>query len=212
MATRSTARSVTAPCAGTNSNFQANPQFVNPSAGNYELLSTSPCIDAGNPALGSEADCSLPDVGAYPFAQAQSQTYCTAKLNSCGGLPKIGAAGAPSASAASGYVVFASGTKALSPGLLAYSTDGPAAKPFQGGTLCLESPVRRSVLIVDTSGTPGHCNGVLAIDMNAFAAGSLGGNPAPELTVPGTQVNCQFWGRDTPKTLLSDALEYFVCP
>lgn len=199
--------------AGTNGNFQADPQFVNPSEGNYELLPGSPCIDAGNPAPGIEADCSLPDVGAYPFVHAQSQTYCTAKVNSCGGSPAIGAAGAPSATAGSGYVVFASGTKALASGLLAYSFNGPAAKPFQGGTLCLEAPVRRSVLVSDTSGTPGQCNGTLSIDMNAFAVGSLGGNPALALTIPGTQVNAQFWARDTPSTsLLSDALEYFVCP
>ena len=57
-----------------------------------------------------------------------------------------------------------------------------------------------------------QCDGTLSIDMNAFAVGALGGNPLPSLTVPGTQVNCQFWGRDTLANgaLLSDALEYFV--
>jgi len=62
-------------------------------------------------------------------------------------------------------------------------------------------------------GTPGLCDGLLALDMNAFAAGVLGGNPLPSLGVPGTQIDCQFWGRDTPgNSLLTDALEYFVCP
>ncbi len=47
--------------------------------------------------------------------------------------------------------------------------------------------------------------------MNAFAVGALGGNPLPSLTIPGTQVNCQSWARDTPgNSLLSDALEWFV--
>ena len=48
--------------------------------------------------------------------------------------------------------------------------------------------------------------------MNAFAVGALGGNPLPSLTIPGTQLNCQFWGRDTLANgaLLTDALEYFV--
>ena len=47
--------------------------------------------------------------------------------------------------------------------------------------------------------------------MNAFAVGAVGGNPLPSLTIPGTQVKCQFWGRDTPgSSLLSDTLEYFI--
>ena len=46
--------------AGTAGNFQADPQFVNAAAGNYQLLPGSPCIDAGNPALPIEADCTSP--------------------------------------------------------------------------------------------------------------------------------------------------------
>ena len=110
-------------------------------------------------------------------------------------------------------MVVATGTKALAHGMVIYSTSGPASVPFQGGTLCLAEPVRRSVMVVDASGTPGHCNGMLSLDMNAFAAGSLGGNPSPALRVPGTRVDCQYWARDgLAGSLLSDALEYFVCP
>jgi hypothetical protein len=198
---------------GIQNNFQADPQFVNAAAGDFHLLATSPCIDAGNPALGLEQDCSRPDVGAYSFAHAQSLVYCTAKQNSCGSLPSIGASGSPSASAGSGYVIAAANTKALKAGLLMYSVAGRASSPFQGGTLCVAAPVKRSTPVADTSGTAGSCNGVLSIDMNAFAVGALGGNPLAALTVAGTRVDCQFWGRDTPaSSLLSDALEYFVCP
>ena len=198
--------------AGTLGNFQADPLFVNAPAGDYHLLSASPCIDAGDPALALEADCSRADVGAHSFVHPQSQPYCTAKLNSCGALPSITAVGTPSASAASGYFVSASGAKALKPGLLLYSTSGPAATPFDGGILCLAAPVRRSTLLVDTTGSAGLCNGVLSLDMNAFTAGALGGNPAPGLRVPGTRVDCQFWGRDSVAgSLLSNALEYFIC-
>jgi len=42
-------------------NISANPQFVG--AGDYSLQATSPCIDAGNPALGPDCDGSQADMG-----------------------------------------------------------------------------------------------------------------------------------------------------
>jgi hypothetical protein len=140
--------------------------------------------------------------------------YCTAKPNSCGTLPAIAYTGMPSASASGPFVVSASGTKALKSGLLLYTDSGRGSLPFSGGTLCIASaPVKRSIAVTDTAGTPGHCDGTLSIDMNAFATGTLGGNPVASLTIPGTQIDCQFWGRDTLANgaLLTDALEYFVC-
>ena len=143
----------------------------------------------------------------------ETETYCTAKTNSCGTLPSISAFGAPSATASSGFTVRATNTKALRAGLLLYTDSGRGNTPFSGGTLCLnQMPLRRSVAVVDTVGTAGQCDGVLSLDMNCFAAGACGGNPLTSLTVPGTQIDCQFWGRDTVANgaLLSNALEYFV--
>jgi len=156
-----------------------------------------------------------PDAGsAYLVELLETPSvYCTAKLTTCGNLPAIGWSGAPSASAAAGFVVSVSGAHAHKAGLLLYSDNGAAALPFQGGILCLALPVRRSVAVADTAGTPGLCDGVLALDMNAFAAGMLGGNPLHALRVPGARICAQFWGRDAPGTsLLSDALAFSLCP
>jgi hypothetical protein len=141
--------------------------------------------------------------------------YCTAKTNSCGTSPAMLFLGFPSASATTGFrvgVVNARGTKA---GLLIYSDAGPTSQPFLGGTLCVAPmPLKRGPPKVDGSGTAGQCNGVLSMDMNEFAAGLGGGNPAPFLSVPGRHVTCQWWARDTVAngSLLSNALSYVVGP
>ena len=143
--------------------------------------------------------------------------YCTAKLNSLGCTPSIGATGTASASATSGFSVTCAQLLNNKVGLLIYSLSGQAATPFAGGFLCLASPLRRT----PASGTggnppPNDCSGALAIDMNAFASGALGGTPHPALKVPGSVVDTQFWSRDpsSPPTgvSLSAGLEYVVGP
>jgi hypothetical protein len=145
--------------------------------------------------------------------------YCTAKVNSLGCTPSIGGTGTPSATSGSGFAVAAQNVRNQKSGLLFYGTSGQASTPFQGGLLCVQSPIKRTPAS-SSGGTAlpiNDCSGVYSIDMNAFAVGALGGSPLPALTIPGTVVDCQWWGRDPGfpppnATTLSDGLEYAVGP
>ena len=145
-------------------------------------------------------------------------TYCTAKVNSLGCTPTIGSTGIPSATAGSGFVVSAVSVINNKPGLFIYSNGGRATVPFYGGLRCIENPVRRTKPQISLGNPPPNdCSGVYSIDMNAWAVGALGGFPQIYLTIPGSVVNCQAWGRDNGfvppnNATLSDALEYTVCP
>ncbi len=162
--------------------------------------------DLGMDGVPDECQCSSPVI------------YCTAKLNSLGCIPQIGAIGVPSATAGSGFTIRATNVINNKPGLLIYTHTGRAATPFQGGTLCISAPVRRAPS-TNSGGTlpPNNCSGIYAIDMNKFAVGLLGGTPAAYLQVVGTVVNCQWWGRDNgfappDNSTLTDAVEYTICP
>jgi hypothetical protein len=143
--------------------------------------------------------------------------YCVSKTNSLGCSPSISSSGTPSTSASSGFTIRAQQVRNNKSGLLLYGATGRANLPFQGGTLCVNPPLKRS-LVLGSGGAPApanDCSGIFAIDMNAFAQGLLGGSPSPLLLTPGTQVNTQFWGRDPGfpapfDSTLSDGFEYSV--
>jgi serine protease AprX len=153
------------------------------------------------------------------FAAVQSAisngNFCVAKATSCLTTPEIDSAGIPSATATSGFVVTASGMRAHQVGMLMYTDAGWNNAPFLGGHLCIQG-INRTVLVNDTFGTPGFCDGELSIDMNSFRAGLLGGPPPlPSLSTPGTTVHCQFFGRDPGNTfnaVLTAGLKYVVTP
>lgn len=141
---------------------------------------------------------SLNGIQVVPIPFAAPSVYCTAKVNSLGCTPTISSIGVPSASAGAGFWVRSANQRNAKAGLFLYSLSGQAQTPFGGGTLCLAMPFSRSTAL-SSSGSPlpaADCSGVYSIEMNAFAVGALGGNPRPELLVPGTLVQGQFHGRD----------------
>lgn len=135
-------------------------------------------------------------------------TYCTAKLNSQGCLPAISAQGIPSASLAAPFTVAASGILPNTVGVLIYGTGGPAAFPFQGGTLCMGSPVNRTA--GQFSGGSAACSGSFTYDFNALIQSGQGAGLAA-----GVQVQAQFWSRDQGfaapnNSNLTDAVEFVI--
>ena len=145
----------------------------------------------------------------YALAPA---TYCTAKPGLVCGTPAISSSGIPSCTASNGFQVIAAPAQSGKSGVILYSGAGRTSLPFAGGTLCVKPPLRRGPAV--GSGGFGPCLGAFVLDMNAFASGNAGGNPAAWLVSPGTVVNVQWWGRDSVATgsFLSDALEYVVGP
>jgi len=117
-----------------------------------------------------------------------------------------------SAAATSGFFIIAGPARSNKSGILLYTDQGAGAAPFNGGTLCIKTPLKRSAAV--NSGGFSSCDGEFALDMNAFASGNAGGNPAAFLLGAGNVIFTQWWGRDSVATgsFLSDAMHYTVCP
>ena len=137
-------------------------------------------------------------------------TYCTAKTTSGGCVPAILFSGSPSASAGSGFGIFASQVEPAKSGLFFYGKSGKQASPFQGGYLCATAPFVRTSL--QSSGGAAPCSGTFAIDFNAFIAS--GKDPG---LVAGATVDGQWWFRDPGfappnATGLTDAIDFAIQP
>jgi glucose/arabinose dehydrogenase len=162
-------------------------------------------LDVNGNSIPDECECTPP------------VTHCTPKVNSLGCSPTISSLGQASSSAASGFTVKALQVLNQKTGVLFYGVNGRTNTPFFGGTVCVAPPIART-RVTQSGGSPlgvNDCSGVFSIDMNAFARGALGGSPHPALSITGSTINCQWWGRDpgsTNPSQLSNALEYVVCP
>jgi hypothetical protein len=181
---------------------------------------------------GSDAleDCVNLDPGRIALMQANTTpgvkqscnavpiSYCTAKITANACSPAMAFTGSASATAGSGFLVRGTNFINNKNCLLFYGVSGQSAAPFQGGTLCVKSQIKRTPG-TNTMGNPppNDCSGIPSIDMNLFAVGGLGGTPLAALQVAGTVVDCQWWGRDPGfvapnNTQLSNGLEYTVGP
>jgi hypothetical protein len=139
------------------------------------------------------------------------ESYCTAKLNSQGCSPAMGWSGEASVTSTCSFTLLAAQVLNQKMGLFFYGL-APAATPFQGGTLCVAPPNRRTALR-NSGGNPppNDCSGVFSIDFNAHIQSGV--DPAlAYLTV----VYAQCWSRDPggagAPTSLSNALRFEIGP
>jgi hypothetical protein len=136
-----------------------------------------------------------------------TSTYCTAKVNSLGCSPAIAGLGVPSTSAPSGFIVSCSQVLPNRSGQMFYGR-GQNSAPFQGGFICVQSPLRRTPLQVASNGT--GCGGTYAFDFNVWMASGVD----PSL-VAGSNVFACWWMRDPGasfNTGVSNAMTFTICP
>jgi len=137
----------------------------------------------------------------------EPQVYCTAKTTSIGCVPSIEAVGWPSLAGGS-FQVRATNLHNNVTGLLIWSS-APDAAPFQGGTLCVASPIFRTPAQVTSGGTGGPtCIGTLGFTFGPAYQQQQGFSP-------GQSLYTQVWSRDGGDPFgssLSDALSFTWCP
>jgi hypothetical protein len=155
-----------------------------------------------------------------------TQNFCSAKSSSLGCAPALHGDGFASPTARLGFTISADGLNNQRVGMLLYSANGRASIPFQGALLCVQPPVFRSPA-ASTGGSPLptlDCSGTWSIDYNEmiwarFTGPHLGQSTQwpNSLSIPGTAVQCQWWGRDPGwpapfNSMLSDGLEFTLAP
>jgi hypothetical protein len=136
--------------------------------------------------------------------------YCTAGTTTSGCNASIAASGNPDVTHTNPCMITASNVEGQKSGIIFYGLmqNGiPWCSSGGSSFLCVKSPTQRTPVQM-SGGTNGACDGMLALDWNAYQTGhptSLG-NPFSS----GDVVDVQAWFRDPPAcktTALSDAVE-----
>lgn len=139
----------------------------------------------------------------------QVATYCKPKGNSLGCHPSITFTGSPSASSAGPFQVGARRVINQRSGLLFYGF-GARHAPFQGGTMCVQSPTQRTP-VQNAGGAPlgaDDCSGSYSYDFQARIQSG-----ADAALVVGARVFAQYWARDPASpstTALTDAVTFEI--
>jgi glucose/arabinose dehydrogenase len=167
---------------------------------------------------GIEDTCDLatgasPDVNANGIpdeCDCAGASYCTAKTNSQGCLPTIGATGTATLGAPDDFVITATNVLNKKPGIVIWSLT-PGATPFGGGTLCVQAPIHRMDKLT-AGGSPQNldCTGVYSQPVSDAYMAS-------QNLAAGTTAHFQIWSRDQgfapPNNVgLTDALRVLICP
>ena len=191
-------------------NFSADPAFWFAQDGDFHLQPGSACIDAGDPSI-VDLDGTPIEVGRFAFDAAwcpAPTTHCVSTPSSGGCLPVIASTGTPSATGASSFEVDALNLPVAVTGTLFYGLSGPAELPFQGGTLCVATPLRRTTVQI-SRGFGGACKETFTFDFGALI--QSGNDP---LLVLGGIVNAQYWFRDSGAPTgvgLTNGLAFAIC-
>lgn len=180
--------------------------FAVASAGDIDLDGRSDVIlgAPGSPEItGAEAGA------AYVVSLVEAATvYCTPKINSLGCTPSIASSGTPRIVPSIPFDISASGIINNKNGILFYGF-GDKALAFQGGTLCVDPPIKRTPPKSSQGNPPPNdCSGEYHYDFNALIAS--GSDPA--LTA-GVTVRAQYWSRDPQSSFtvsLTDALRFTI--
>jgi len=145
-----------------------------------------------------------------------SVVYCTPGTSASGCQASIGTTGTASATANSGFTLFATGVEGAKDGLFFWGPNGRQANPWGNSSSlqCVVPPVKRGGLI-NGVGTSLTCTGSFAQNLNALWCATC---PKPwKNPGAGALVQAQLWYRDpantsNQSTSFSDAVEFLVGP
>lgn len=136
--------------------------------------------------------------------------YCTAKTNTLGCVPRMTVCGAPSTSAGQRFALIAENVRSHKTGFLIWARS-PQAAPFDGGTMCIGTPRRRTPA-QDSGGTStaNNCKGAYSFWFDPAYTASMG-------LAPGDVVYAQYYSRDPwsfgPSNIgLTNAIRFVVLP
>jgi hypothetical protein len=175
-------------------------------------VDTSGCWMAAGADQDDELGANAGAVYIYP-AHSHLEPYCTAGTSASGCQALLGTFGIPSASAPSGFRVFAQTVEGQKAGLFFFGANGQQAVSWGSSSSfqCVVPPVIRTP-VLSGNGTVGLCDGGASIDLNALWWSNPAKNPGG-----GAIIDVQFWYRDPlnssgTATSLSDAINIEVCP